>query len=253
MAYVEVELPKGDKSIGSAFHIGDGVFVTARHVVAGNTIIQIRITESLPLSTKEYFQKMFGANVSDEYIKEYEESGGPILTNPPSFTHWEKPLELAIEPIFHEDERVDLAIFKVKELHEKVQTVILGIHMNDLAFRGLWHLSEAIVLGYPPIPMATEPHLVAAKAEIHTYITTYHSPHVHFILSSMPRGGFSGGVAIHESGSALGVITSSFGVNNQPEQLGFFAVLSVAPIIDCLKKTDLVPRVQKLVRKHYLE
>ena len=44
VAYVSVRLPNGDESIGSAFHVGEGVFVTARHVVEGCTILEIANT-----------------------------------------------------------------------------------------------------------------------------------------------------------------------------------------------------------------
>lgn len=44
VAYVAVELPNGDQAIGSAFHVGDGVFVTARHVVEGRKILEIANT-----------------------------------------------------------------------------------------------------------------------------------------------------------------------------------------------------------------
>lgn len=33
MAYIEVKLPNGDISIGSSFHLGEGIFITAKHVV----------------------------------------------------------------------------------------------------------------------------------------------------------------------------------------------------------------------------
>jgi hypothetical protein len=42
-AYVAIERD-GQAGIGSAFHIGEGVFLTARHVVEGGTITEIRIT-----------------------------------------------------------------------------------------------------------------------------------------------------------------------------------------------------------------
>jgi len=35
VAYVEVESTTGERGLGSAFHVGEGVFVTARHVVDG--------------------------------------------------------------------------------------------------------------------------------------------------------------------------------------------------------------------------
>jgi hypothetical protein len=61
----------------------------------------------------------------------------------------------------------------------------------------------------------------------------------------MPRGGFSGGVAIYETGEALGVITSSLVHDDLPEQLGFFAVLSVEGIMKCLEPHNLFPDLQR--------
>ena len=68
----------------------------------------------------------------------------------------------------------------------------------------------------------------------------------------MPRGGFSGGVAIHEDGDALGVITSSFLDGDVPEQIGFFAVLSIEAIIDCLTMNDMYPEFQRQYHKQAL-
>jgi hypothetical protein len=68
-----------------------------------------------------------------------------------------------------------------------------------------------------------EPLLIAARAEINAIVTPSHWA-VHFLLSTIPRGGLSGGVAIHEDGDALGVITSALIENEEPEQLGCLAV-----------------------------
>jgi len=35
---IEVLLPRGEVAIGTGFHVGGGVFLTARHVLEGNTI-----------------------------------------------------------------------------------------------------------------------------------------------------------------------------------------------------------------------
>ena len=57
--------------------------------------------------------------------------------------------------------------------------------------------------------MTTSPHLFAARAEVNAAVDLRFSRHVHFILSAMPRGGFSGGLAVTEGGIPLGLITSS--------------------------------------------
>lgn len=45
VAYIALNKPDGCQAIGSAFHIGDGVFITARHVIEGNTITEFATTE----------------------------------------------------------------------------------------------------------------------------------------------------------------------------------------------------------------
>jgi hypothetical protein len=69
-----------------------------------------------------------------------------------------------------------------------------------------------------------EPLLIAARAEINAIVIPHHTRAVHFLLSAIPRGGLSGGVAIHEDGDALGAITSALIENEEPEQLGCLAV-----------------------------
>lgn len=245
IAYVDVETERGDRSIGSAFHIGEGVFVTARHVVENCRIIEVKMTEPVPVSSREYFRDILKVDVTDEYIKEYDEKLGEVMGHPPLFKHFVKPLEIVAGPFFAAEPGFDVAVFRVREIHDAAGIVKLGVHWDDWVYRGLWHLSDAIVLGYPPVPMVNHPVLVSARAEIHTFVVPRHAPAVHFILSATPRGGFSGGVAIHEGGDALGVITSSFNMNHEPEQLGFFAVLSVEAIYKCLQHNNMYPKVQK--------
>jgi len=50
VAFVTIIDGKGDEGIGSAFHIGQGIFVTARHVIDGAKIKEIATTKSARLS-----------------------------------------------------------------------------------------------------------------------------------------------------------------------------------------------------------
>ncbi len=245
LAYIEIKRPNGDLGIGSCFHIGEGVFITARHVIERNKILKIKITEPVGVQTKEFLTEVLQKEPDDTLVENYTEVISKIKGNPPLFKHFVEDLQIESGPFFPEDDTIDVAIFKILNLHPSVPSIPLGLHYDDWVYRGFWHLSNALILGFPPIPMVNEPHLIAAKAEIHTYVVPRHCPNVHFILSSTPRGGFSGGVAIQENGHALGVITSSFVENNLPEQLGFLCVLSVEPILVLLKKHNLTPQNQK--------
>jgi hypothetical protein len=57
VAYVAVETPPGDQRIGSAFHVGEGIWVTARHVVEGNRVLAVGTTEN---SIDDYSEKLEG-------------------------------------------------------------------------------------------------------------------------------------------------------------------------------------------------
>ena len=244
MAYVDVRLPNGDRSVGSAFHIGEGVFVTARHVVEHNTIVEVKITEPLGITAQEYLKSILDREPTEDEIKKENQiysRNGEI----PLFRHYHEPLRISEGPHFSSAAELDVAVFRVCNLHPAAGVVRLGIHWDDWIYRVQWQMSEAVVLGYPPIPMVNTPLLVAARAEIHTYVQPRYTHFLHFILSAIPRGGFSGGVAIHESGDALGLITSSFVADGKPPELGFFAVLSVEGIVNCLTENSLYTETQR--------
>jgi hypothetical protein len=232
LAYVEVELPNGDRSIGSAFHVGEGVFVTARHVLHENKILEIASTDPtyIPLSGEEAEDAHTFVRVGDKDIPSHYVSNGV--------------LQLDKGPFFHSDESVDVAVFRVREIDTRTPVVRLGSHLDDWLGRGDFVLSEAVVLGYPPIPMTTGPILIGARAEVNAQVDLYDTRPVHFILSSMPRGGFSGGLAMSEYGYALGVVTRSLNTNFAPVEMGFMTVTSVEPIYACLADNFLLPAVQ---------
>src|ERR1044071_1921868 len=56
MAYIAVE-SDGDESIGSAFHVGEGIFVTARHVVEGKRIKEMKVTNERLFYRSELYPK----------------------------------------------------------------------------------------------------------------------------------------------------------------------------------------------------
>jgi hypothetical protein len=101
------------------------------------------------------------------------------------------------------------------------------------------------VLGYPPIPYTLQPELVAVRAEVNAVVVPRDAPKVHFIISAIPRGGFSGGLVLSEYDFALGVVSRSLLRDRHSEELGFFSVLSVEPILECLSSNRLLPEVQR--------
>lgn len=129
----------------------------------------------------------------------------------------------------------------------------LGGHLDDWLGEHDLVLHRTLVMGYPPIPFSDRPTLVAAIGEINALIDNYLDKRVYFIISTIPRGGFSGAPAIvaynednFEAGTAvLGVITNSLVGNSLPTELGFMAVLSVESIYTCLEHNKILPKEQR--------
>ncbi|MFD5776839.1 trypsin-like peptidase domain-containing protein [Streptomyces fungicidicus] len=228
LAYVEVEGPNGELSIGSAFHVGEGVFVTARHVVEGKRIREVCMTETFdvePTPEESATVKAFTAN-------------GPIHNVNNGL------IEIKSGPHYHEDSRVDVAVFRAGRIDPRTPVIPLGTHLDEYLGPDSFVLTEAIILGYPPIPMTIAPVLVGARAEINALAPLYDAPHLHFILSATARGGFSGGVVFSEHNYALGLVTRSLLAGNAAVESGFMAVLGVRAIYECLSRNKMLPAVQ---------
>jgi hypothetical protein len=233
VAFVAVESPDGTAGIGTAFHVGEGVFVTARHVVDGNTIVELATTHGS--STDLVGDAAIGART---FRHDSDGTEHPIYDCRP------RALSVKDGPFFHKDPTVDVAVFRVESVDPYMPWIPLGGHLDDWVGANDFILSEAIVLGYPPISQTTEPILVAARAEVNASVDLRTAPHVHFILSATPRGGFSGGPAILEGEAVLGMVTDSLTENYKPSELGFFAVVSVEPIYVCLAAHKMLPLCQ---------
>jgi hypothetical protein len=242
VAYVEVEGPDGP-GIGSAFHVGGGVFITARHVVEGNEIIAICTTVDWHEPSPSGSSFVVGA---DGVRRQVEQFRSGCLT-------------VSGGPYFHPDPKVDIAAFTTRGLISSTYlgeclggepsevdfvyppAVPLGSHLDDWLNDEEFVLREVLVLGYPPIPTTRSPTLVAARAEVNAVVDPYLTKHPHFIISSTARGGFSGGVCLVEWGYALGAVTQSFTQNNKEPESGFMAVMTVEPIYECLAFHGIVP------------
>jgi hypothetical protein len=232
VAYVEVQTSEGGVEIGSAFHVGDGIFVTARHVIEGNSILKVGTTEQTYIPLKGDEATAARTHLYHDGQKE------------PVHSIWPTGLIVDRGPFFHSDPLVDIAVFGVQLLDPRTPALPLGGHLDDLIGQSDFVLTDVLVLGYPPLPLTSEPHLVAARADVIAQVDRYDIPHVHFILSAMPRGGFSGGVALSEFGFVLGVVTQSVLADSKPEELGYLNVTTVEPIYVCLADFKLLPEPQ---------
>jgi hypothetical protein len=224
MAYISVQKPNGDQGIGSAFHVGEGIFITARHVVEGNKILKICTTEERIIS-------------DPNGLMHYHNNPGTFTCIFPGCG------TLRSGPFYHPNSQIDVAALIVDGLDPEV--VPLGSHLDDWINDEAFILASVLVLGYPPIPFSRSPVLFAARAEINAVIDKYTGGHPHFIVSTMARGGFSGGLCMIEWDFALGVVTESLVSNHSATELGYMAVLTVEPIYECLAHHKLIPAVQK--------
>jgi len=227
VAFIETRGHSGDLAIGTCFHVGEGVFVTAAHVIRERTITEIG----------------FDDGFTTLHLLEKPENWGPKTYG---------AVNIRSGPHFHGNDRVDVACFKAEPFPSR--WIPLGGHLDDWMGQYEFVLYQTLVLGYPPVPFSDRPVLVAARGEINAVIDKYSGPHPHFIVSCMARGGFSGGPALiayydvkDDTGTAvLGVVTESLTSNGQSAELGYMAVLTVEPIFDCLESAGLLPIAQRV-------
>lgn len=213
---ITVELASGDLSSGTGFHIGDGHIVTARHV------------------TEEHTIKEVVGHLGQLFEFESEKTKYP------------------------EDPMIDLAILKTNFDLSPLDRVgalpgpshiSIGNH-DDASIDESLILSKVVVLGYPPIAQSSGAVLVAVSSEVNAIIDKYTGPHPHFILSAIPRGGFSGGPVLSEGGTLLGVVTEELffntseweskenGASESKMVMGFTSAISVEPLVKLIEVLD---------------
>lgn len=204
IACVVVETSDGDESIGTAFHIGDGYFITAKHVVEGNRLQEVSITQ--PLTTNiGYYDNHLSEDIRPRALKVV---GGPWLANGD----------------------VDVAVICVEAADYLPAIKLNSIGDIDLS-EDMLLLSPVICVGYPPIPLTTHPFQVAVEGKINALVRVRGSDHLTYVISATSRGGFSGGPVLDESGLAIGLVTESLVRDNNPVESGFFTCLSISAAV----------------------
>ena len=225
IGYVESKNSDGDIGVGTCFHVGDGVFVTARHVIEGRQEIRIDFDDNSVAMTL----------IQDSARSSLERPGD---------------VHIIEGPYFHAEEKVDVACFRLDFIPEA--WIPLGGHLEDYLGQYDLILNRTLVLGHPPVPRSDRPVLVASLGEINALVTRYDAKYIHFIVSSTARGGFSGGpvlIAYNElnekSGTALlGLVTDSLVRGEVDTESGYMAVLSVDPIYQCLQTNNMLSAAQ---------
>lgn len=235
-ASVEVRLADGSLSIGAAFHVGDSVFLTARHVLEGNEIVKITPSTSGYLLKSDAPHAKNAPKVTmhygDEETEIYNLRHGTVA--------------LADEPIFHSNSDVDVAAFRLTGLDPDTPELTLGGHYDDWINDEQWLLTKGIAFGYPPIPMSRDATLVVDTVTVNAVVDTYRDRYVRFAVSGIPRGGFSGGPVWHEWGFVLGMITESLEYQGDNTRLGYLTVLSIESLRECLEEHSMLPPSQRL-------
>lgn len=223
VGFMETLCDGGDPQRGTCFHVGEGVFVTARHVVENRTITEVGFDDDTVnqelLSDPKHRRKQNHGRVS-----------------------------IVEGPAFHPSPECDVACFRV-EPRPRVW-LPLGGHLDDYLGQHELVLYRTLVLGYPPIPLVERPTLVASVGEVNSLVDLYiGTKHPHFLISTIARGGFSGSPVLvaykedhDDSGTAvLGLVTQSLTVDEQRPEQGYLAVLTVEPIFTCLERNNMFP------------
>jgi V8-like Glu-specific endopeptidase len=198
----------GNEGIGTAFHVGDGIFVTARHVVEGKEIKEIATT------------KRIIENYQEGKFEELSET----IRNPYYF-------KIIDGPHFPKDKELDIALLKVDLLGIDLPVLNLNemtsYHIND----NTYILDEVLIIGYPPIPFTIAPIQITSKARVNAVSDVHHSQYPHLIVSTIARGGFSGGPVLEKSGQVIGIVTESLIMNGESTGSGFMSILCIEPVI----------------------
>lgn len=213
VSYVAVEDEKGNEGIGSAFHIGGGIFVTAKHVIENKKVKEVATTKRI------------------EVVQESEFDGGESLRS----YIYPRVLKI-IEGPFFENDGADVAVFRIEEDGEQLPKIKLGSHIDHEIEDSEFILSNTLVIGYPPIPFTTTPNQVVYVGQVNAVIDVRHSSYVHFVISSTARGGFSGGVVLTDKGFALGLVTESLVSNHAQTETGFMCILSIEAAVNVAEK-----------------
>jgi Trypsin-like peptidase domain len=217
----------GKTGIGTGFHVGDGIVITARHVVEGMSSVRVIASEAR------------GGN-----IKEIIPAANPLADV--------ALLRTDLDFSWYLDKVQIVGMQYVKSDHLQ-----LGVEWDDFADDSLV-LFDVIVMGYPPIPTAASPTLVTIRAQVNAIVDQYpiggKHPPPNYVLSGIPRGGFSGAPMIVEAAEnrfILGVVTTALVSNHNAPETGFMAAVTIESVLQLLHENGIYPGTNKLAVKAF--
>lgn len=193
MVRLTLKTPEGDLTCGSAFHIGDGWLVTARHVIKGGELVDIEASHQATIGD---VHRIISATDPHDDVA--------LLETDFSLTDYMS-------------DRSHLAGMADSWKRDHIE---IGQHIDEWMNDSLV-MSRVLVMGYPIIPLSDTRHLVPVRAEVSAIVDKYTGGRTpSFVLSYIPRGGFSGGPVLHRAGFLLGVVTEALVSGDQQVELG---------------------------------
>ena len=143
VAFIATLDSNDNEGIGSAFHVGNGVFVTARHVLEDRTVKEIGFDDDSIICLLN------------------DKAAHSRALRLPS-------IEITGGPHFHADPKVDLACFTLSI--QPTSYIPLGGHLDDWLTQYELVLNRTLVMGYPPIPFSDRPNLFASSGEVNALV-----------------------------------------------------------------------------------
>lgn len=249
IGFIETATSSGDLGLGTFFHVGDGVCVTARHVIEGRRIREVGFddltTNSHLVDVAERQGLLEGFDRAERDFdkdRDFQQAKAAraikVVQGP------------AIDPMGG-----DIAAFRIEPYPHRF--LPLGRHIGNRHDLYNIRLQRVLIMGYPPIPLAYRPFLVSTAGEVNSVIqkTTDRDPHFwypHYVISGTARGGFSGAPVLFpclddhavDGAAVLGVVTEALTSSGQSPEAGYMAAVTIGAVYNCLDCSAMMPPCQ---------
>ena len=96
---------------------------------------------------------------------------------------------------------IDVALIKLTQPINHILPMRLSEHVDIL--------DDVVVMGYPPVARTDNAYLLANKGEITAVVTRYDENTAGLLISTLLRGGYSGGPVINVRGNVIGVMAEN--------------------------------------------